>query len=66
MALFEAKLACFEAGIEITDTDTSSDGIPYYKALERLAGTSIEGFGYNKNNEETLPMREHINVLLEL
>lgn len=63
LALFEAKLACFEAGIEITDTDTSSDGIPYYKALERLAGTSIEGFGYNKNNEETLPMREHINVL---
>lgn len=62
LALFEARFACLQAGIEVTPADVS-DGVPYFKALEKLAGKTITGFGYTKNGEDSLPVREHINVL---
>lgn len=64
LALAEARLACLAGGIEVTAAD-SADGIPYVKALEKLAGKNTESFVYDYNKEgfADLTVREQINLL---
>ena len=60
LALVEARLLCFEVGIEVAET-YSKDEVPYIKALEKIAGVKIDGLSYDSNR----PLREIINVLFE-
>lgn len=62
LALAEARLACLAGGIEVTAAD-SADGIPYVKALEKLAGKNTERFAYDKEGFADLTVREQINLL---
>ena len=47
---------------EVTAVD-SADGIPYVKALEKLAGKNTERFAYDKKSFADLTVREQINLL---
>jgi glycogen operon protein len=62
LALVEARLACFEAGMEIEET-YGDEEVPYIKALEKIAGVKIDGLSYDKDGER--PLREQINILFE-
>lgn len=61
LALVEARLLCFESGIETEDV-YGKDEIPYIKALEKVAGVKIDGLSDTDGNR---PLREQINVLFE-
>ena len=60
LALVEARLLCFDAGIEVKET-YGEDEVPYIKSLEKIAGVNIDGLSYDSNR----PLREIINILFE-
>lgn len=62
LALVEARLVCFEAGIKIEEI-YGKEEVPYIKALEKVAKVKIDGLSYDKNGEH--PLREQINILFE-
>ena len=61
LALVEARLLCFESGVEVAET-YGEDEVPYLKALEKVAGVTIDGLSYNDTDGNRL-LREQINVL---
>ena len=61
LALFEARLLCFEAGIEVQET-YGEDEVPYIKALEKVAGVKVNGLS---DTDSDRPLREQINILFE-
>ncbi|MBR3628474.1 MAG: hypothetical protein IKN42_06480 [Elusimicrobia bacterium] len=63
LALFEARLLCFETGIEVQEI-YGEDEVPYIKALEKIAGVKIDGLSYDKSDDR--PLREVINILFEI
>lgn len=60
LALVEARLACFEAGVEVEKT-YGEEEVPYIKSLEKVAGVKIDGLTYDKDSDR--PLREQINIL---
>ena len=61
LALVEARLLCFESGVEVKET-YSEEEVPYIKSLEKVAGVKIDGL-YDTDNDRSL--REQINILFE-
>lgn len=61
LALVEARLLCFESGVEVKET-YGEEEVPYIKSLEKVAGVKIDGL-YDTDNDRSL--REQINILFE-
>ena len=61
LALVEARLLCFESGIEVKEF-YNEDEVPYIKELEKVAGVTIDGLSDMDSNRS---LREQINVLFE-
>ena len=61
LALVEARLLCFESGIEVKEF-YSEDEVPYIKELEKVAGVTIDGLS---DTDSDRSLREQINVLFE-
>jgi len=61
LALVEARLLCFESGIEVAEMYGEKE-VPYIKSLEKVAGTKIDGLSY-EDKDGNRPLREQINVL---
>ena len=61
LALVEARLLCFESGIEVEEK-YSEDEVPYIKALEKVTGVKINGLS---DTDSDRPLREQINILFE-
>ena len=64
LALVEARLLCFESGIEVKET-YSEEEVPYIKELEQVAGVQIDGLSYS-DTDGNRPLREQINVLFAM
>ena len=62
MALVEARLLCFETGVEVKEVYGENE-VPYIDALEKVTGTKIDGL--SSANDSDRPLREHINILFE-
>ena len=63
LALVEARLLCFESGIEVKENYGENE-VPYIDALEKVTGTKIDGL--SSANDSDRPLREHINILFEM
>ena len=63
LALVEARLLCFESGIEVKENYGENE-VPYIDALEKVTGTKIDGL--SSANDSDRPLREHINILFEI
>ena len=63
LALVEARLLCFESGIEVKENYGENE-VPYIDTLEKVTGTKIDGL--SSTNDSDRPLREHINILFEM